>query len=99
MIATEEDAGRLMTTTVTKWLKPLADSTVLVTSAVYGALLVLSVRAGLFGIWLLILLGLSLWRYAYAVLSGVAQGRARLPPPSKRLRSSNRSAWPGVPTG
>ncbi len=76
MIATEEDAGRLMTTAVTRWLKPLADSTVLVTSAVYGALL-LSVRTGLFGAWLLILLGLPLWRYAYAVLSRVEPGSSR----------------------
>lgn len=44
MIATEEDAGRLMMTTVTRWLKPLADSTVLVTSAVYGS--AAAIRAG-----------------------------------------------------
>ena len=61
---------------------PLFDTAVLMTAVSYGLVVVLALHAGLFGIWLLLLVGLSLWRYAYAVLRGVAQGRPELPPPS-----------------
>lgn len=67
---------------MTRRFGALVNSTVIVTSAVYGVLLVLATSAGLLGLWLLILVALSLWRYAYAVLSGVAQGRTELVPPS-----------------
>lgn len=63
------------------WLRPLVNPTILVTSIVYGVLVALASRASLFGIWLFVLVAASLWRYAYAVLRGAAQGRAALPPP------------------
>jgi hypothetical protein len=67
--------------TTTFWLRPLSNATVLATAAVYGFLVLLGLRAGLFGIWLLALTTASLWRYCYAVLRTVAQGRPDLPPP------------------
>lgn len=71
----------LIVITVMKWLAPLANSTVLVTAVVYGILIMLATRAGLFGIWLFVLVAASFWRYAYSVLRGVAQGRHELAPP------------------
>lgn len=62
--------------------KALTNSTLVVTAAVYAMLIVLAVRAGLFGIWLLVLVVLSLWRFGYAVLRAVAQGVRNIPPPS-----------------
>ena len=57
------------------------EPTILVTSVVYGFLVALCVLAGIFGIWLGVLLLTSLWRYSYIVLRAVAQGHQRLPPP------------------
>jgi hypothetical protein len=59
----------------------LRDPTILVTAAVYGLLAWICVQAGIFGIWLGILLFVSLWRYCYTVLLAVAQGHHRIPPP------------------
>lgn len=76
-----EDAGRRVSSAkISHWLAPLADSTVLVASVVYGALMTLAVRAGLLGLWLLVLVLPSLWRYAYVVLRAAAQGKAHPPP-------------------
>ena len=61
--------------------KVLFDSTLLVTAAVYGALFSIAWSAGLLGIWLLVLLTLSAWRYAYAVLRYTAQGKSSIPAP------------------
>lgn len=55
--------------------------TLLVVAAVYGLLLKIALAAGLFGIWLAILVTLSLWRFAYAVLHDVARGRRDPPAP------------------
>jgi hypothetical protein len=57
------------------------EPTVLMTAAVYGLLEYVVVRAGIFGLWLGILLFCSIWRYCYAVLRAVAQGHSRIPPP------------------
>jgi hypothetical protein len=57
------------------------DPTILVTSAVYGLLALMVTLAGIFGIWLGVLLFFSMWRYCYAVLRAVAQGHKRIPPP------------------
>jgi hypothetical protein len=57
------------------------EPTILTTALVYGVLELVSIKAGLFGIWLGILLMFSLWRYSYSVLRAVAQGRKRIPPP------------------
>jgi hypothetical protein len=62
-------------------LRPLANSSVLAVAAVYGVLLWLAERAGLFGIVLLMFVSLSLWRYSYAVLRIIAQGRTFIPAP------------------
>lgn len=71
----------LIVIAVMKWLAPLANPAVLVTAVVYGILVMLATRAGLFGIWLLVLVAASLWRYAYTILGSVAQGRNELPAP------------------
>ena len=65
----------------------LTNSTLAVTAVIYGVLATIALLAGLFGIWLGILLVLSLWRYCYEVLRQFAQGRARIPPPD--LESMN----------
>lgn len=57
------------------------EPTILATAVVYGVLAWICSRAGLFGLWLALLLFISLWRYSYAVLHAVAQGRRRIPPP------------------
>ena len=62
--------------------RALTNSTLLVTAGVYAMLIVLATSAGLFGIWLLVLVLLSLWRYGYAVLRAVAQGVRNMPPPA-----------------
>lgn len=61
---------------------PIKNSTLIVTAAVYGLLGAISLVSGIFGLWLGILLLLSLWRYAYEVLRLVASGRRFLPPPA-----------------
>lgn len=48
---------------------------------VYGLGFALALSAGLFGLWLGVLLLLSLWRYGYAVLRYAAQGRPEFPGP------------------
>ena len=53
--------------------------TIVVSAAAYGLLAYTVTRAGLFGIWLGILLLISLGRYCYAVLRATAQGRENLP--------------------
>jgi hypothetical protein len=65
----------------------LANTTVIVTAAVYGVLLRLATMAGLFGFLLWLLVMLSLWRYGYAVLRHVASGWSRFPPPD--IESTN----------
>lgn len=59
----------------------LRHGALIVTGVVYGLLATIALRAGLFGLWLGILVLLSLWRYAYEVLRVVAQGRREIPPP------------------
>ena len=59
----------------------LANTTVIVTAVVYGFLLLLGGGAGLAGLLLQIMVLLSLWRYAYAVLRHVASGWQNFPPP------------------
>lgn len=53
----------------------LLNSTLVTVAVIYGLLLAIADSAGLFGIWLLVLLLLSTWRFGYAVLRAVAQGR------------------------
>lgn len=52
-----------------------------VVSFVYGLGFALALSASLFGLWLGVLLLLSLWRYGYAVLRYAAQGRPEFPGP------------------
>jgi len=65
----------------------IKDPTILVTSVVYGLLFVLAAQAGLFGIWLGILVLISFWRYCYTALRSFAQGHKRIHPPD--LESCN----------
>jgi hypothetical protein len=51
------------------------------TAAVYGLLTFIALSAGIFGLWLGVLIFFSVWRYCYSVLRAVAQGRKRIPPP------------------
>jgi hypothetical protein len=53
----------------------------MVTAVVYGILLLLAGSAGFAGLLLRIMVLLSLWRYAYAVLRHVASGWQNFPPP------------------
>lgn len=53
--------------------------TLIATAGVYGLLEYLAMNAGLFGIWLGLLLLISLGRYCYTVLRATAQGRQNLP--------------------
>jgi hypothetical protein len=55
--------------------KALTNSSVLVVAIVYGVLLKIASAAGLFGLVLAVMVHLSLWRYSYAVLRSLAQGR------------------------
>jgi hypothetical protein len=57
------------------------DPTILVSAAVYGLLSLVVSQAGLFGIWLGVLLFFSIWRYCYTLLRVVAQGHKRIPAP------------------
>ena len=57
------------------------EPTIIATAAVYGLLAWIASMAGLFGLWLGLLLFFSLWRYCYTVLLAVAQGHSRIPPP------------------
>lgn len=59
----------------------VGEPTILISAAVYALLAALSSLAGLFGIWLGVLLSFSVWRYCYAVLRAAAQGRKRIPAP------------------
>lgn len=59
----------------------LKEPTIIATSIVYGILGWIALKAGMFGIWLGLLLFVSYWRYSYSVLRAVAQGRKRIPPP------------------
>lgn len=59
----------------------LREPTILVTSAVYGVFIWICLHAGIFAIAFAPLLFVSIWRYSYAVLRAVAQGRRRIPPP------------------
>lgn len=59
----------------------IKEPTILVTSAVYGLLIWICLRAGIFAIALAPLVFVSIWRYCYIVLRAVAQGRKRIPPP------------------
>lgn len=63
-----------------KW-SIVKEPTILITAAVYGLLALIVSQAGLFGIWLGVLLLFSLWRYCYSVLRAVAQGHRRIPAP------------------
>ncbi len=58
----------------------LLNPTLLTVAVVYGLLLAIAQTAGLFGIWLGVLVLLSVWRFCYAVLRVVAQGRTSAPP-------------------
>ena len=49
--------------------------TLLTVTVIYGLLFAIALRAGLFGIWLLVLLRTSLSRFGYVVLRAMAQGR------------------------
>jgi hypothetical protein len=62
-------------------LRQTLDPTVLAVAVCYGILLRLAAAAGFFGFWLGLLVMLSLWRYAYAVLRDAARGRQRIPAP------------------
>lgn len=62
-------------------LRPLASSSVLLIGIVYGFLLSIADGAGLFGIWLALLLWLSIGRYAYTVLHALARGKRWIPGP------------------
>ncbi len=55
--------------------------TLIVTAIVYGFLISLCLAAGLVGIWLGVLLFVSVWRYSYQVMRAVAQGQTTIPPP------------------
>lgn len=57
----------------------VTNPTIVVTAVVYGLLECVVVRAGLFGIWLGVLLAISLGRYSYVVLRATAQGRGNIP--------------------
>jgi hypothetical protein len=61
--------------------KGLTDSTLLIVAVSYGTALALAHLGGLLGIPLFVLISLSLWRYAYAVLHAVARDRRTLPAP------------------
>lgn len=65
----------------------LANVTLALTAVVYGVLATIASLAGRFGIWLAILLALSLWRYCYEVLRHFARGSSNIPPPD--LESMN----------
>lgn len=59
----------------------IKEPTIVVTSAVYGILIWVCLRAGIFAIAFAPLLFVSIWRYCYAVLRAVARGHSRIPPP------------------
>jgi hypothetical protein len=62
-------------------LRPLANSSVFFVALGYGVLLSIATAAGWFGIVLVLLLWLSIWRYSYEVLRTIMQGRAWIPAP------------------
>ena len=57
------------------------EPTILISAGVYGLASLIATQAGLFGIWLGVLLFFSIWRYCYSVLRAAAQGRKRIPAP------------------
>lgn len=57
------------------------DPTIVMTSVVYGLLAWICIYGGIFAIALGALLAVSIWRYSYAVMRAVAQGRKRILPP------------------
>lgn len=59
----------------------LANPTVIVVALVYSVLLRIASGVGLFGILLMVLVTLSLWRFGYSVLRSVAAGWNHFPPP------------------
>ena len=70
------------------------EPTIIATAVVYGLLAWIASKAGLFGLWLGILLFISLWRYCYTVLIAVAQGHSRIPPPDlESMNPIGKWAW------
>jgi len=59
----------------------IKEPTIIVTSVVYGILIWVCLRAGIFAIAFAPLLFVSIWRYCYDVLRTVARGHRRIPPP------------------
>lgn len=59
----------------------IREPTIIATSVVYGILIWVCLRAGIFAIAFAPLLFVSIWRYCYAVLRTVAAGHKRIPPP------------------
>jgi hypothetical protein len=57
----------------------VTNPTLLITAGIYGLLEFIVTRGGLFGIWLGVLLVISLARYCYAILRAAAQGRTQFP--------------------
>jgi hypothetical protein len=60
----------------------LKDPALLLAAAFYSVLLTIAMQAGLLGLWLGLLLVLSIWRYSYELLRAAAQGRHELPAPA-----------------
>jgi hypothetical protein len=70
------------------------EPTILATAAAYGLLFWIADMAGLFGLWLGLLVFFSLWRFCYTVLLSVAQGHSRIPPPDiDRRNPLGKWAW------
>ena len=63
----------------------LANTTVIVVAIVYAFLLPMSLFAGFYGIALLFMLLLSMWRYCYSILRHVARGQNNFPPPGVEM--------------
>ncbi len=70
------------------------EPTIIATAVVYGLLLWIASKAGMFGLWLGILVFISLWRYCYTVLIAVSQGHSRIPPPDiESMNPVGQWAW------
>jgi hypothetical protein len=63
----------------------LANTTVIVVAIVYAFLLPMSLFAGFYGVALLFMLLLSMWRYCYSILRHVARGWNNFPPPGVEM--------------
>jgi hypothetical protein len=61
--------------------KALGNTTVIVVASVYALLLPVALFAGILGLFLALMIVLSLWRYSYAILRHVARGWNHFPPP------------------